>query len=739
MAGVMDRKYTAEDFDENGQLIRDPRYMASAEVLDAPVKPAPPKIERLDQAVRLSRILRKEGAKEQLGDRYEAGIAALRNFEADNPGFLQPAILADMRAQQAPQEPQQQEQKQIWPANMGDPNRVPGQGTNFEGKLLWNTSISDLPGMALDTAIGLVDNTKTFVGGAVGEIAGGAIAAGYMGVVSGWEYMAGRKVDMPKVADDAANIFNSITDGVGYITQPWTDQGKEQLEAIARPMMFADKHARNLSEYIGHGDPFWSAAAYTTLMGATELAGVKGIHTNSVRALPRAQAARIKKLADDMGIIPTQGDMTDSIVAAAQKMSSAERAAAHPALRDALVESQRVAKMQRDQLAEAARGTYAAMKAGDLAELGKGLDAQLRIAGYDLVDMKAARSVLDDLMAIQKESPLTGKRQLAGQEAAAAAESSNLILPGSVKREAAQVVKQSADEIQAGLDEVWTIRNRVEKAYSKDPKLNNLPESQNQNKVLKIIERSIDDMLETQYAQGMMSGSPEALQAWQQATAARQYVNSTFNENRFIAKLVDLEATPIELRAALTGKSATAPAAHAVRTIRKLKEILGREHPSFKGIQNDYVHEMVQPLLEDIPNLDKFIRNYDSLVVNNADLVRELNLDLSGLRELRDFAHTARKLPPKHPLLTREFFASIAARTGFGHAIAIAGMKVGIAKRIFGALLGKDVVKQKQILADVTMARYGEPAIPRGTALFETVVQSAIVADAERLVEQKRK
>ena len=401
-------------------------------------------------------------------------------------------------------------------------------------------------------------------------------------------------------------------------------------------------------------------------------------------------------------------------------------------LREAIVDLMQESAKSRNKAEVRARGKYAAIRAGDVSEAAKALDMQLREAGYDLNKMEAAGQILQDLIDLPSQNPLMrGQRRFEGDEVARAAETSNLILPERLRREAQAQVAKSKEEVLAGLNEMWAIRNRAEKSMRPEKAFEGLNPGQNQNDVLRVIQQTIDDVIDNQFARDMMDGDPEAVAAWQAAHDIRKDFNRKFNEDKFINKMVnELDASPEQLRNALFGKSLTGPKDQAVATLRRMKRLLGDEHSAIKGITMDFVHELVQPLTADVPNFHQFIRQYDKLVRDNVTLVKEIGLDTTGLKELRDFAQMATRLPPgRQALMTPEFMATVISRYAFGHGIAKAGMTVSLWRRGISAMLGKDSISQRAILEELANTKFGEPAVQHGSIWRSRVAQAAILAD----------
>jgi hypothetical protein len=683
----------------------------------------------------------------QLGDREEEAIAALRDYDGRNPG----AVTAVIQARQAETAPPPQEAPP--PQQTGiTPGRNPlgmygGMGAaEFAGSMAYDAATG---------IVGLADLAKTFVGGAAAEVAAGVIGLGNMALDAGAAALSSDiDYDLAKSLDDTANLMNNITDSMNAVTGPWTQTGEMMLETVAAPLMQLDEAARDLAamEEAKWG-PGASTLAYTVMVGAPELLGLKGYKSvartaakagpgNKMRAKRQAneQAKMYKQAAEDMGLKPTQDDLIPSLVNAAKGLRQATRGEGLPGLRESLLQQKNLAKAARDEAAAIARATQGAVKAQDVVAMGQGLEQMLRVAGYQLDEISDAKSILADLQNMDKVSPTMGKRDVPGANAVKDVESSPIQLPDSVRRD---VLREAADteakvrgEQTVGLDELWAVRNKLDRALRKTDTVKNskLADQINPHAALKVIDRHIDDFLDARYTDDMMKGS---IDAWRQADQLRNYYNKTFKDDKFIANLVQRGATAQDLRSAFMGRSATAPKVGSAAALRRFKELIGPDHPAVAGIAADFVHELMSPLLgPEGPNFERFIKGIDDAQTNHADFMRELGMNQRDVHILRDYATTARMLPKKHPFWSKEMIAAVAARFGFGHAISQAGMKVGLIKRAFMSAMGEDTVSQKRIIMQTADNVLGRPAVDPNTTTGQFILMSGIAADISGMVEE---
>ncbi|MGB5608478.1 hypothetical protein [Eudoraea sp.] len=652
----------------------------------------------LEQAVRLMKEYKDGNISEK--NRVKA-LEALQFFDKQNPGVLQ-ANMKRIRAEEAA-------------ANEAPAEDAPDETAGDFRKTGEGTAVIE-PVNALDAAVGVGELGLTMISGAVGEIAGGLIALGQ-----------GAFTDA--TVDDMANTVNAVSDAFTFT--PKTYAGQKILQGIGIPLTYLDNGARDLSTYLASDNPLAATAIYSTIMGGTELLGLKGVSKLKPGQAVKVREAKVNQIASDMGINLTQSKLPGDVVKAANQMAPGTRHANAQQLQMDLYDARRQSRAHLQTRVEAARSVDASVKASDVANFGKSAEALLRAEGYDLASMDAVRTILDDFKDIKNVSPLEGRR------AAAQAEQSSIILPNSVTNNLAKAAKST----EASLNEIWTLRNRIEKSMVAESRVQGLPDGINQNMALRLLDRKLDEFLDFQYVNDMVSGDVVAIDAWRAADAARVHHNRRFNADRDIKKLVDLDATPEQITAYIRGSSTVSPAKQSASVIRRIKDILGNDHPSVQGIKQDYLFEIVEPLMTDTPgpNFTKFIQNYDNIVRNNPSIVKELGLNMGQLEDLRNFAVVADRLPNKGRMITTQAIATAISRLWVGHSIAKQGMKVSIFARVLGALFGRDTVSAKRILSEATGIKYGEAAIAKGSQAAANVAQAAIVADITEAEEKRRR
>jgi hypothetical protein len=375
----------------------------------------------------------------------------------------------------------------------------------------------------------------------VGEI-GLMIATGAAAeVVSGWAGLLGGGT----AAERAARV-ESLSDAMTFT--PKTVPGDAMLRTIAKPLLWLDTQARDISEK-SSDSPLVQAGIYTAITGGVELIGLKG--AGKVKVDPKFDKALkdVQKTADDMGIKLTQTEMIDSIIDKAAELSPAVRAQHAPELRDALLQARNQSRLVVQQQVGALRQAEASMRAGDVTKFAQDLGTWMTTEGFDVAKMPGVKSALDDLGKIDKVSPLTGKRK-AVEEAKVRAENATghaeiagggmIELPGTMRREmaegaadAADMARREVDEVAANhavtLNEIQTIRNRMEKSRNRI-KQEGAEKFSDEAVALRTVETKLDEFLDN--TTGASMRTVLSSRSWTGRTLPRPSVLSSLDRRR---------------------------------------------------------------------------------------------------------------------------------------------------------------------------------------------------------------
>jgi len=511
-------------------------------------------------------------------------------------------------------------------------------------------------------------------------------------------------------SNKAADVVNDVRDAMTL--DPTSARGKTALRSVAAPLVALDEAAMTISSAGDRFNPYASTLIYTTIVGGTSFLGVKG----GGRLKSTKKAKEVQKLADELGVDLTEVGLAESIVARAAEIVPSERAANAPALRQALIKEREVQAARQEGLrVEAQRHNQTITDISAVPELGVELRTQLLNEGFDLDGMPIVTDALDAL--------------------------DNFVdlVPGDKTVPRAGVTETSTPLAQ--LLELDTIRDRLEAGQRQVKDNPSNPRGVRQKLALQELDKQIEGWVQKQFVDDMITGTPEQMAKWKQYNDSRSRFNKTFNEDKAIQKLMDREATPEEMSRFLIGASAASSKPVAAATIRRLKSVLGDDHPTIQGIRADYLHEIAAPLFEADPNFTQFLKNYERAIAKNPSLVKELGLKTGPLSQLRQFARVAETLNPKAKLRLINDMPTAISRFLFGHGIARAGQRVSVLGNMVKLMFGSNTLTRKAIISDIVGNEFGAPAITKSGLAAGRFVQAAFLTDitgAQEDVESKQ-
>ena len=530
---------------------------------------------------------------------------------------------------------------------------------------------------------------------------------------------------------------------------PHTEVAEEILQTVAEPLMYLDTQVKDFSHWASGGSPMAATAIYTGIMGTADIAGIKGARSlrgapdvtirkglpgerQSLRNVPLLRSvdnaqSRVARVAKDLGVQLKQNDMAASVVRSAKESVPSERGASAVGYQTALKEAKAASEAQT--AAKVARATErnAELRTSEIKQFSKNAMESLIDEGYDVQNMSHITNRLQELATIEKVSPITGKR--AG---VIDPEASSLIeLPPTVIRDIAVQARQRT----ASLNEMQRIRDRASASMEGLQRASNvaterLPPSMRQQDALRFFQRKMDDFLDQQFTQDMVSGDPSAVLAWKQANAATRAHNARWNADKQIVKLMEMEASPTQISQFLIGSSSAGAKAPMLGTVRRMKELLGKDHPAMGAVATDFLHELMTPLLREPPNFTQFLRNHAETVRKHSPLMRELGLDNKRVKDLVAFAKVANSLGEN--TILSSFLSQLpatGARLWVGHGIAKAQVKVNLMTNVIKQAIGMDKVSRKEIIARALNVMEDTPVFKPGQVAGSRALEKAFWND----------
>lgn len=461
---------------------------------------------------------------------------------------------------------------------------------------------------------------------AIGTGAGASSLAGLAGIQEGLRTGAAPGAAAQRVQD----VQQQLT------FQPRTPEGQAALGGVARafePLEVAARRAGEVTTDVT-GSPLAGTAVSTAIEAAPMGAGVRG----APRGLPGARTQvprqldieRVQAAADELGIDLNTSSLRqrEQIGTAAERMAPGERGEALPVVQDGLVKAANEARDVKNQLYAEAESKRAGVPVEQVtAEFLPGL----RRATQDFLveDMPVVRKMLNRAESIQDQPP------------------------GSI--------------VQINAMERW--RKQINR--------NRPPRSDRaQNAALDVMQGQLDSFLDTKFNADMISGDPDAINAWRRARAANQSYRERFSDNKVIRDMVEIEATPETMRQWIFGASTVGAKKEAGAVVRRIKNELGEDSPPMQALRQDALLDILDPLLRPEPDLQAFVKNHDRFVAKNPTLARELFPDnISALNSLRDFAKSTAGRPGV-VLSELPGFSRVLGVAAFGHGIARGALRV---------------------------------------------------------------
>jgi hypothetical protein len=156
-----------------------------------------------------------------------------------------------------------------------------------------------------------------------------------------------------------------------------------------------------------------------------------------------------------------------------------------------------------------------------------------------------------------------------------------------------------------------------------------------------------DAWMNDMFNKDMIQGDASAVQAWQNARGAWRSYKERFDSDRVIRDLAQKETTPEQMSAWLFNANAVGAKREAGQVVQRLNDIVGRDSPQMAGLRAEVVLDVAQPLFDDVPNIQAFVRKYETFLANNPTLRRNLFPDEYGtdLDDLYRFAKAIAKRP----------------------------------------------------------------------------------------------
>lgn len=517
-----------------------------------------------------------------------------------------------------------------------------------------------------ETVTGAGETALTLGTGAIAEPVAGLSGLG-QGVVS-----AVRGDDDPLAR--MAGRVEQAQEGLTF--QPRSETGQEFTQAVAAPFQFVQEEViRPAGEAAmrATGSPAVGAGVQTAGEALPAAVGVRGTRS-AIRG--RRDIRSEEQFAREQGIdIRQRGEPQAEQIAAAGERTTDVRSRGEnlPEVQQAVVRARELQKETVDRLFEEARATRAGLPVEEAREFTP--LARQSVADFDTENMPVVQKRLNELDRLNE-------------------------LPDD-----ASVRLQAIDQWRRRLT-----RNRPAKSDTA------------QNAAIDILKGQLDRFLEDKFTADMISGDPSAIAKWRDARGAFQYLRETFDENRVIRDIARQNATPEEMRQWVFGSSLVGAKKQAGNTVKRLKEIVGEDSPQFRGLRDDATLDLIDPLLQDTPNLKGFARNYDRLIKNNKTVANEL-FKPEQLQFFERLRNHARANARRGEGGTKTPVDQMAIPWLIGHGIAKGAARIRLARTITDRL--RESSNKRAYLGEVFGYDPFQPIIPASSAQALGVTQAA--------------
>lgn len=229
--------------------------------------------------------------------------------------------------------------------------------------------------------------------------------------------------------------------------------------------------------------------------------------------------------------------------------------------------------------------------------------------------------------------------------------------------------------------------------------------------------------LQNQFNYDMMLGDPTTLTAWQDAIATRATLFKRWDDTGIVKNLISKEVTPLEMRSWIMGANSVIGKPKTSGVIDSLKAVLGRDSPEFKGLQQEYLYNIVEPLLQRDPDLQQFLKNYDTAWKRNSQGLLSLEIQDTGMSDLAKYSQAAVRagIDPTFNVNLNKLLA----RSIFGHAIAKAALKQSMAENIIGVLRSRGSGAAGRMYKELMGYDPDKPMIPAKSLAYFTLLSGS--------------
>lgn len=471
-----------------------------------------------------------------------------------------------------------------------------------------------------------------------------------------------------------------------------SDDAKEIIQKIAPTMSKADTAITNFAEEKSNGNPAAATAIKTLIYGGLDIAGAIIPLARPLKDISKIKLAQQKIIRDAkrLGININLEDFADDVVRVAGEIGSSERGAMAGEYVQALRNAEYMARLKKNSKYLEAMDADLNVETTFMRDLQTELldpnNSNSLLFKYDLDDMPKVVNALNKM----DKGFFSAKNVTAEFKR----------VEGFRKQLNAKIKSAKGSEKVALIDMKNTLDAKITTEFN--------------NAMLK-------------NGQSALSGDPIALETWLDARKLAQQ-HAWFNENRVISDLIKKGATGEQVSTWVIGASASGGKKQAAMVINKIKDLLGENHPAIDAIRQDFIYEVMKPLLQNDPNLKTFLNRYSVMMRENHSVVDALGIRKSDAEVIRKFATVAQHLPKSGQFYSLREVIQAFSQVAVGHEVAQGAARVKLSTRILNMLGGVDQITEGEILRALDNVYLNEPIIPSNSAVAAGVTAAAAIS-----------
>lgn len=464
--------------------------------------------------------------------------------------------------------------------------------------------------------------------------------AGVVGVSElGYDLIVGNE-------DALSNSVETIHDIMEALTfQPKTPEAEALTSFVSTPFVKFEEFATEGTAAVAEisGSPALGAGAKAVLMTAPAATGLRGVRPSA--RVTRGDVFTIKKAAKELGLdinknmLDIEGQFGG--IAKRQLVGQTQRGTTLPPILEAILEAEQLAKKHKNLRYEVFRATPSSINTFAL----KPLMEQVNVIFKERFDLSPNPKDMVTIKNRLRELDIIAQRPAT-----------------------ATTSKVSLREL-----EIWR-----SKLGSAKPAANF---RDTESAMINILRGQYDNWLQTEYNAGLITGNPKVHARLMAAREANTRYKKTFKEDKVVNDLLNnQQAIPEEISNWIFGAESVLGKKDVGAVIGRLKAVLGEDSAAFSAIRQEQLFRIIEPLLNETPDLAAFIRNYDNLVLKRPTTVAELFPNQKKpLAQMRVFAGVLEGIKGEGFNAIANFkLNETLSRLTFGHAIAKAQVRVSM-------------------------------------------------------------